>query len=356
VSSSIELQDVAEIRSGGTPPRGVQAYYGGKIPWAKISDLDAANGVVSSTEESITDAGLDAIRGRLFPTGTLLFAIYGSIGKMAFAGAPLSTNQAILGIEIKDVNRLDNRFLFRLLQARSSKFENDGQGIAQKNLSAAYLRRLKLLVPPLDEQRRIAAILDQADYLRRKRREALEQVNSFRSALFRSMFGDPVRNEMHWVRQSFDSVIDGIASGWSPVCLDRPASDSEWGVLKLSAVTNCEYDETEQKALRPDVPPKPGIEVKVGDILLTRKNTRDLVAACALVTHTRPRLMFSDLIYRIRLKPDAPADSTFVHSLLTRPAKRREIQSLASGSAGSMPNISKEKLRAVEIELPPLDL
>ncbi len=67
------------------------------------------------------------------------------------------------------------------------------------------------------------------------------------------MFGDPVQNEMGWPRQRLREIVEEIDSGWSPVCLDRPAMDGEWGVLKLSAVTSCEYKEEEQKALPPDV-------------------------------------------------------------------------------------------------------
>jgi hypothetical protein len=147
-----------------------------------------------------------------------------------------------------------------------------------------------------------------------------------------------------------------IDSGWSPICLDRPVADSEWGVLKLGAVTWCEYDPDENKALPPDVTPDPELEVKSGDLLFTRKNTYELVAACALARSTPPRLLMSDLIFRLRLRPDAEMDACFLHQLLIYPTKRREIQRLAGGCAGSMPNISKERLQSAPIEVPPLAL
>jgi type I restriction enzyme S subunit len=184
----------------------------------------------------------------------------------------------------------------------------------------------------------------------------MQQTAALRSALFSSIFGDPVQNKMGWNRVTFGSVIEAIDSGWSPACLDRPANENEWGILKLSAVTSCEYDDTEQKALPSNFTPRPHIEVRAGDILVTRKNTRDLLAACALVAQTRPKHMLSDLIYRIRLKANAPVSSVFIHALLTRVSKRREVQALAAGSAGSMPNISKEKLRSIRIEVPPFNL
>jgi type I restriction enzyme S subunit len=96
--------------------------------------------------------------------------------------------------------------------------------------------------------------------------------------------------------------------------------------------------------------------VKPGDLLFTRKNTYELVAACALVRDTPPRLMMSDLMFRFRLRSDVEMDATFLHQLLILPTKRSEIQKLAGGSSGSMPNISKARLLAATIEVPPLSL
>jgi type I restriction enzyme S subunit len=254
------------------------------------------------------------------------------------------------GVKIlKPINDIDPKYAFHFLS--SIKLPSAGYSRHFK-----FLRRLDVIFPPLDEQRRIAAILDQTDELRRKRREAIQYLDKLRSTFFNSAFGDLAQNKKDWEREKFDTLIENIDSGWSPICLDRPATADEWGVLKLSAVTRCEYDDREQKALPIAVLPRSDIEVKTGDILITRKNTRDLVAACALVTHTRPRLMLSDLIFRIRLKPHAQVEPAFIHGLLTQPSKRRAIQALAGGSAGSMPNISKEKLRTVLVEMPPIAL
>ncbi|MGB8524767.1 MAG: hypothetical protein WCD43_17520, partial [Candidatus Acidiferrales bacterium] len=82
----------------------------------------------------------------------------------------------------------------------------------------------------------------------------------------------------------------------------------------------------------------------------------ELVAACAFVFETRPNLMLSDLIFRFRLKPNVQLNPVFLWGLLTAPSKRRQVQILAGGSAGSMPNISKGRLWALPIEVPPLAL
>jgi len=129
----------------------------------------------------------------------------------------------------------------------------------------------------------------------------------------------------------------------------------EWGVLKLGAVTWGVYDASENKALPATIDSDPGIEVHAGDLLFVRKNTYELVGACALVRQTPPRLMMSDLMFRLVLRP-GQVNAFYLQQLLAVPTKRRELQRLAGGSAGSMPNISKGRLANQAVELPPLDL
>ncbi|MCX6927715.1 MAG: restriction endonuclease subunit S, partial [Verrucomicrobia bacterium] len=172
-------------------------------------------------------------------------------------------------------------------------------------------------------------------------------------ALFHKMFGDPATNPKAWPRRRFGEILERIDSGWSPVCETRPAAPDEWGVLKLGAVTTNRYLENENKALPVALDTQPEIEVRAGDLLFTRKNTRELVGACAYVESTRPKLMLSDLVFRLRLKADAEVHPRYLWALLIHPSKRPSIQLLAGGSAGSMPNISKGRLETLAIERPP---
>jgi type I restriction enzyme S subunit len=253
---------------------------------------------------------------------------------------------------------LDRSYLFHWV--KSPAFIGDmvrkATGASYPAVSDRIIFESKLPLPPLEEQRRIAEVLDQAEALRAKRRAALAQLDTLTQSIFLDLFGDPVANTKGWPRLSFGNLLTNIDSGWSPICLDRPVMGDEWGILKLGAVTWCEYDSAENKALPPEITPDPELEVKAGDLLFTRKNTHDLVAACALVRSTPPRLLMSDLIFRFCLRPDAEMDERFLHRLLIYPTKRKEMQRLAGGSASSMPNISKERLQSAPIERPPLAL
>jgi len=282
----------------------------------------------------------------------ILSSIGARCGKCFYASgrwSSLANTQVI----VPDENKADPRFLWFQLNDEG-RWHRSGTG--QPFIKPSDVKAHRVFLPPIEDQRRIAAILDQADALRTKRREALALLDELQRGIFVDMFGDPVANPKGWERVSFQSLLEEIEGGWSPNCLDRPAAHGEWGVLKLGAVTQCEYREAENKALPPDIEAVPALEVKPGDLLFSRKNTYDLVGACALVGSARPRLLIPDLIFRLRLREGAPIEKRFLHQLLVFPTKRKEIQKLASGSSGSMPNISKGRLSAASIELPPLSL
>jgi type I restriction enzyme S subunit len=257
-------------------------------------------------------------------------------------------------IESVDHNEMDVRYLFHFMSLYVEKLRGMSIGGVVKYIKLENLTEAKLPLPALSEQKRIAAILDKVDSMRAKRKEAMAQLDTLVHAFFVEMFGDPVTNPKSWQRVSFESLLENIDSGWSPICLDRPASENEWGVLKLGAVTQCTYLQDQNKALPTDIEPDPDLEVKPGDLLFSRKNTYDLVAACALVHETRSRLMLPDLIFRFRFRKGASINSCYIHQLFCNPAKRQQIQKLATGTAGSMPNISKGRLLKAEIEVPPI--
>jgi type I restriction enzyme S subunit len=247
--------------------------------------------------------------------------------------------------DLNDEEPVESRYLERFLRSPhalvfyASKLR--GTTARRRTLPDDIFLSLPVPLPSLEEQRRIADVLDRAEALLAKRRAALDHFVSLTRSIFLDLFGDPARNPKGWPRVPFGELLAKIDSGWSPTCLDRPVEAEEWGVLKLGAVTRCEYDPAENKALPPDVAPDPELEVKIGDLLFTRKNTYELVAACALVQATPPRLLMSDLIFRFRLRPDADMDASFLHHLLIYPTKRREIQRLAARGK------TTEKLRAV---------
>lgn len=204
----VELNELCNINSGGTPTRSNLSFFNGSIPWSKISDIESSEGgIINTTEEYITEEGLAAINNRIFPKGTLLLAIYGSVGKVAFAGTDMSTNQAILGIKIKDETVLNYSYLKYWFQTIKQKLLDRAVGGTLQNISLGIVKQLQIPLPPLPIQKRIAEILDAADALKRKDQELLKKYEELAQAIFIDMFGDPVKNEKGWKIKTIEQIV-----------------------------------------------------------------------------------------------------------------------------------------------------
>jgi type I restriction enzyme S subunit len=346
----VALESICDIRSGGTPPRDRADYYGGDIPWAKIDDLNTESGVVRTTTESITEAGLKAIRGRLFEKETLLFAMYGSIGKMAWSGCRLATNQAILGISNLDHNRLNNSYLFHWLNSKQNDFNRDANGVTQKNLSAGYVRALTIPLLPLEEQKRIAAILDKADNLRRKRQEAIQLADDFLRAVFLDMFGDPGVNPKGFPQGTVRDLLDSANYGTSDKANELTG---EYPVLRMNNITyDGSWDFSSLKYMDLDEKGRDKYLARSGDILFNRTNSVELVGKTAVYEEDRP-MAFAGYLVRARVK--SGCDPYYVAGYLNSLHGKATLRSIAKSIVG-MANINAQEMQNIPILLPPNDL
>ena len=168
------------------------------------------------------------------------------------------------------------------------------------------------------------------------------------------MFGSPITNDKNLPIASLGSCLQGIENGKSFVCDSNSRTGKQPGVLKLSAATYGIYKPEENKAILSADDFVEQAEVHAGDLLFTRKNTPELVGMSAYVWQTPEKLMMPDLIFR--LIPNQQMHPIFLWKLINHDVFRCKIQELATGTAKSMSNISKERLRNLEIIVPPIKL
>lgn len=352
------LGRLVRMVGGGTPSKGRRDYWDGSIPWVSPKDMGVRD--LRDAEDHISEAAVRESATQVVPAGSVLVVVRSGILAhrlpVSICRVPVALNQDLKAL--LPGGPLLPEYLAYALDAKSSRVLRGcvKRGATVHSVDVGKLQQLELPVPPPSEQRRIVEILDQADRLRSLRAEADTKADRILPALFLKMFGDPARNPRGWPRRRLGKLLQRIDSGWSPVCENRPASPDEWGVLKLGAVTSNRYIESENKALPTALDPRPELEVQPGDLLFTRKNTRELVGACAYVERTRTKLLLSDLVFRLRLTADAQVHPLYLWALLTSSGKRSSIEVLAGGSAESMPNISKGRLERLEIEKPPYSM
>jgi len=254
--------------------------------------------------------------------------------------------------------KLVRRYLYHWVQ--SSDFVKQmvkfATGANYPAVSDRIIKNSQIPLPPLSEQKRIAAILDKADAIRRKRQQAIKLADDFLRATFLDMFGDPVTNPKGWHIVHFEEAISDIIGGWSANGLDRPAASGEKGVLKISAITSGHFLSSENKAVVNIDPRREGFLVypNKGDLLFSRANTRELVSATCIVRREEPQLFLPDKIWKIVPKK-GKANAIYLKYLLTHQGTRNNLNNQASGTSGSMLNISKQKVKAFAIPLPPIN-
>lgn len=155
---TLTLKDVARWGSGGTPKAKNPDYYGGSIPWAVIGDLN--DGAVKATAQSITEEGLQNSSAKVVPPGSVLIAMYGSIGKLAINEVPMATNQAI-AFAVPKPDVIDRDFLFNYLLSQRNEFIGEGTGTTQMNISQTILKPWPIPVPPLSVQRDVVRLVNE---------------------------------------------------------------------------------------------------------------------------------------------------------------------------------------------------
>ncbi len=196
------LQDLGTIYTGSTPKTNDESLFGGDIPFVTPGDLGEITPIHTATR-SLTEEG--AKTGTLLPEGAVLVCCIGSLGKIGFAGRPLVTNQQINAI-VFDGKKIDPRYGFFACRLLKPQLESMAPATTVPIVNKSRFSELKIPVPPLEEQRRIAAILDQAETLRTQRRTALALQGSLSQSLFLDMFGDPVANPKGWPTPKFGEV------------------------------------------------------------------------------------------------------------------------------------------------------
>jgi type I restriction enzyme S subunit len=173
------LGELAGMGSGGTPLSSIAAYYDGDIPWVSIADMTRGGKVIRKTERNLTSLGYEKSSAQMFSSGTVLYAMYASLGECSIAGDSLCTSQAILGIRPK--TGLSSEFLYYYLTSLKSTIKLLGQQGTQSNLNKSMVQNFVLNLPGLTEQIAIAKILSEMDLelvnleARRKKTALLKQ-------------------------------------------------------------------------------------------------------------------------------------------------------------------------------------
>lgn len=192
-----QIEEVAILKSGGTPSRQNLSFWNGDTPWVKTGEINYE--IICKTEEYITEKGLTNSSAVLFPKNTILMALYGqgkTRGRVGILGIDASTNQACIGF--LNLNGITRDFLYITLTNEYEnlrELSNDG---AQKNLSGSLLNKYKIKVPSdIDEQKRIDSVFLEIDNLINEQKNNLAKLQSLKTGLMQDLLSGKVRVNMN---------------------------------------------------------------------------------------------------------------------------------------------------------------
>lgn len=349
----VSIESVAKVITGKTPPKADPNCFGGNIPFITPSELTDSDYLLKP-ETTLTEKGLATTK--LIPKNSILVCCIGSLGKMAMADLPVATNQQINSV-IFDEDKIFYRFGFYALKLLKTELKNIAPSTTVAIVNKSRFSELKIPFPPLKEQRRIAAILDKAAGICQKREEAIKLIDNFLRTVFLEIFGDPVKNPKGWKKDKIKKGVLDITSGWSATGENIPCKLDEFGVLKISSVTSGIFKPEENKVVDCETIPvsKKLILPKKGDLLFSRANTRELVAAICMVHQNYDNLFLPDKLWSIKLNHELLLPEFFL--ILIQNEKVRELLTKqATGTSGSMLNISKNKFEETEIIFPEINV
>jgi type I restriction enzyme S subunit len=280
--------------------------------------------------------------------GDVLVTVKGNgVGKVNL-GADAAIGRQLMAVR-PDQENLDRLFLFAWMRAHEPEIAALGRGATVPGIGIAALSSLAIPLPPLREQRRIAAILDQADALRAKRRASLAKLDSLAQSIFLEMFGNPVTNPERWPVMKIGDLLESANYGSSK----KAGEVGEYPILRMNNLTyEGQLDLTDLKHVDLSREERGKYMVRDGDVLFNRTNSAELVGKTA-VFRGATAMAFAG--YLIRLRPRQPETADYISAFLNSRCGKAVLKGMCKSIIG-MANINAREVQAVSLPVPPLPL
>jgi type I restriction enzyme S subunit len=339
------LGDCCDVKSGATPKTDIEKYWGGEIRWATPKDISRIeNPYLFDTPDKITAEGYQSCSTQLLPVGTVLVSSRAPIGLVAIAGVEMCTNQGFKNlVPGPDVH---SNFLYHCMKANSGRLTALGNGATFKEVSKSIVENFQIPLPPVQEQLRIAAILDKADSLCRKRQDAIRLVDEFLKAIFYDRFGDPVANPKGLPTSRVDLLCE-VATGSTPArnrshYYDGPNPWIKTGEVDSPLIMAAEEHISDEAIRETNCKLFP-----IGTLLIAmygQGKTRGKVGMLGIPAATNQACA--------AILPSQNIDRQFLHTQLTLMYEHLR----AMGRGGNQENLNLGMIKSLEVLIPPSHL
>ena len=347
-----------------------------EMEYVDISSVNLVEGV-AATETVTFDKAPSRARRIVQDGDTIISTVRTYLKAIASIQSPPANMVVSTGFAvIRPTDAIDGGFLGYALQntAFIELVVANSTGVSYPAINPSLLTSLPIAFPrSLATQKQIAAFLDwktsQIDALIAKKQTLLQKLKEKRLAVItqavtKGLNPDaPMRDSgiawlgevpAHWEIKSLRRVVSNIEQGWSPECENTAAALDDWGVVKAGCCNGGTFNPEENKTLPSDLSPPENLEIRAGDLLMSRANgSEEFIGAVALVpANTRRKLILSDKTYRLRYESSVAPE--FLAHTLQSPLVRFQVVAAISGASGLARNIAQSDVKNFLLPTPPL--
>lgn len=285
---------------------------------------------------------------KLSKVGDIIMCIRATIGDLNWSDNEYCLGRGVVGLRPK--SNLNVRYLWHYLKANKNNLLAKGTGSTFKQISRVHIEECKIVLPSLDEQERIASILDKVDNIQYKREYALNLSNEFLRATFFEMFGNPENNPKNFPIGTIRDLVSSVNYGTS----DKASEHSgEYPILRMGNITYQGYfDFTDLKYIDLNEKSKDKFLVRKGDLLFNRTNSKELVGKTA-VFENDIEMAFAG--YLVRVRPNKFGNNYYISGYLNSLHGKSTLVNMSKSIVG-MANINAQELQDIKILIPPKKL
>ncbi|QQQ27722.1 restriction endonuclease subunit S [Chryseobacterium indoltheticum] len=346
------IDSFTSVITGGTPSTSKDEYWNnGNIPWLNSGELQ--QDIITKSSNFITDLGLKNSSSKLMPKDSILIALTGTTtGKVGYLTFEACANQSVTGI--LPSSKHIPKYLYYYLNSIRSKVMSDAYGGAQPHISQAYVKKIKIPLPPLNTQKHITQILDDAASLRDKTKQLLKEYDALTQSIFLDMFGDPVKNEKAWKKENLKKITSKIGSGSTPTGGKEAYHEEGISLIRSLNIHDNFFkmkdlafiDEKQANKLK-------NVSLEKNDVLINI--TGASVARSTIVPDELLPARVNQHVSILRPKFSI-LNSVFLLHLLISPNSKAKLLGVSSQGGATREAITKDQLENFEIILPSIAL
>jgi len=336
---------LAKSEGGGTPPRDVEAYWNGDIPWASVKDVVKGEG--STPEETITPTGLTNSTSKLIPAGTNIFAARMGVGAVVRYPFPVAINQDLMALTPSPA--LDPGYLFYWLQARKEAFVAVATGTTVKGIRKDVLFSFPMELPPLHEQRRIAEVLRSVDDAIAATQRVMQAEAAVRQLALDAMIQRVLDDPETEVRPLSDiaEVRTGLAKN-----KNRVGPKVHVPYLRVANVQDGWFDLADMQDIEVDPNQIDRYLLQAGDVLLTEGGDYDKLGRGGVWHGQITPCLHQNHVFCVRPQTSALQPAYF--ALATQSAWGRAYFLTCAKRTTNLASINSSQLRAFPVPVVPI--